>query len=99
MRKKIIEEAEEYKVALYERRKVEMNMVQNRERKTYTNFHKDADKNYWKAVAEIISPPRGVPNIQKKRSKLHPHQFRQKPKNILLEINCEKYFSKYKFYI
>jgi len=30
-------------------------------------FHKEADKNYWKAIGEII--PREVPNIEKKRAK------------------------------
>ncbi|OIV91756.1 hypothetical protein TanjilG_26609 [Lupinus angustifolius] len=74
LRVKIIEEAEEYKVAFYEKGKlnVETNKVQNREREklfliNQENFHTEGDKSYWKTIAELI--PREVPNIEKKRSK------------------------------
>ncbi|KAE8686685.1 Clathrin light chain 1 [Hibiscus syriacus] len=74
LRSQIIEEAEEYKQAFYEKRgkTIETNKTDNREReKVYLanqeKFHKNADKQYWTAIAELI--PREVPNIEKKRGK------------------------------
>ncbi|KAK4361099.1 hypothetical protein RND71_020051 [Anisodus tanguticus] len=74
IRSQIIEEGEEYKKAFYEKRNlnIETNKTTNREReKLYlTNqekFHKEADKQYWKAIAELI--PKEVPSIEKKGRK------------------------------
>ncbi|KAG7584568.1 Clathrin light chain [Arabidopsis suecica] len=77
MRNQIITEAEEYKKSFYEKREktIETNKTDNREKeKLYwanqEKFHKEVDKHYWKAIAELI--PREVPNIEKKRGKKDP---------------------------
>ncbi|MED6136210.1 hypothetical protein PIB30_053932 [Stylosanthes scabra] len=74
MRNQIIKEAEDYKEAFYEKRKknCETTKANNREKEklflaNQDKFHKEADKHYWKAIAEII--PREVPNIDKRRGK------------------------------
>ncbi|TKY63477.1 Clathrin light chain 2 [Spatholobus suberectus] len=74
MRLQIIEEAEEYKIEFYRKRavNVENNKASNREREklflaSREKFHAEADKNYWKAISELI--PHEVPAIAKRGKK------------------------------
>ncbi|KAK9127961.1 hypothetical protein Syun_016758 [Stephania yunnanensis] len=70
----IIDEADEYKIEFHQRRKsnVETNKNNNREKEKIfvagqKKFHVEADKNYWKSIAELV--PKEVPAIEKKRAK------------------------------
>ncbi|CAI9783864.1 unnamed protein product [Fraxinus pennsylvanica] len=74
LRNQILEDAEEYKINFYEKRKLglETNKTSNREKEksflaSLEKFHKEADKQYWKAIAELV--PNEVPNIEKKGKK------------------------------
>ncbi|KAL8228686.1 hypothetical protein R6Q57_013586 [Mikania cordata] len=74
LRSQIIQEGEEYIRAFHEKRlkNMETNKLTNREgEKMYVakqeTFHKEADKQYWRAIAELI--PREVPNIEKRGKK------------------------------
>ncbi|XP_057743132.1 clathrin light chain 2-like [Arachis stenosperma] len=74
MRMQIIEEADEYKVEFYKKREVnvENKKASNREREKLflenrDKFHAEANKNYWKAIGELI--PREVAAIEKRGKK------------------------------
>ncbi|KAL9402385.1 hypothetical protein Peur_006234 [Populus x canadensis] len=70
----IIKEAEDYKVEFYKKRQFtcENNKTTNREKEklflvNQEKFHAEADKNYWKSIAELI--PNEVPAIEKRKGK------------------------------
>ncbi|GAB2231424.1 hypothetical protein Droror1_Dr00010430 [Drosera rotundifolia] len=74
LRNQILEEAEEFNHAFYEKRmlNIETSKTNNRDKeKVYVacqeKFHKEADKRYWKAISDLI--PHEVPNIEKRRGK------------------------------
>jgi hypothetical protein len=74
MVRQIIETAEQYKADFYSKRSVtiENNKKSNREKEklfleNQEKFYREADKNSWKAIAELI--PREVPVIEKKGKK------------------------------
>ncbi|KAF3787956.1 Clathrin light chain 2 [Nymphaea thermarum] len=70
----IVDEADDYKADFYRRKEInrEISKANNREKEklflaNQEKFHATADKNYWKAIAELI--PQEIPNIEKRRGK------------------------------
>ncbi|KAL5568538.1 hypothetical protein UlMin_025113 [Ulmus minor] len=70
----IIDEADDYKLEFYQKRKVttESNRTTNREKEkvflaSREKFHAEAANNYWKTIAELI--PNEVPTLEKRGKK------------------------------
>uniref|UniRef100_A0A5B6ZNU2 Clathrin light chain n=1 Tax=Davidia involucrata TaxID=16924 RepID=A0A5B6ZNU2_DAVIN len=81
-------EAEEYKIDFYRRRNIncETNKATNREKEklflaSQEKFHAEADKNYWKTIAELV--PNEVPTIEKKRGKKKDQE--KKPSVVVIQ--------------
>ncbi|WOL10142.1 hypothetical protein Cni_G18896 [Canna indica] len=86
-RNEIISEAEEFKIAFYEKRKLncETNKSQNREKEklflaNQEKFHANADKQYWKPISELI--PHEIANIEKRRGK---KEQEKKPSIVVMQ--------------
>ncbi|XP_051142676.1 clathrin light chain 2-like [Andrographis paniculata] len=70
----IVTEAEEYKVEFHKKRQLacETNRTANREKEkvfiaSQEKFHAEADKDYWKSIAELI--PKEIPTVDKRKGK------------------------------
>lgn len=70
----IVAEAEEYKVEFHKKRELacESNKATNREREKVfiagqEKFHAEADKDYWKSIADLI--PKEIPSVEKRKGK------------------------------
>jgi hypothetical protein len=84
----IIDEAHDYKVDFYQKRKLtsETNKATNREKEksfvaSQEKFHTEAEKNYWKAIAELV--PNEIAAIEKKRGKKE--QDKKQPSVVVVQ--------------